>query len=112
MFGGALGIAVGFPLGVYGVGCAGDQTGSLGWTYVGALAGASVAGLAGIAVPHDGSRGTGFNTLNALLIGVITAPMGAIIGFNLSRAYERAPSVAIVPIVTRDTATVALGGRF
>ena len=110
------------PLGVYAVGNAGGQTGSLGWTY----AGAALGGLGGLLMLANGED-------NVTAIGLVLAPqIGAIIAFNSSRRYkprrvsygallridDGCPSLG-VPLVTRAashertvTTIPLLGGTF
>lgn len=66
------------PLGVQAVGAAGDQTGSLGATYLGALIG----GLGGLLMLANGRD-------EITTLGLIFAPpIGAMIGFNATRRYR------------------------
>jgi len=82
-----VGGVIGMSTGVYVVGAGGDQRGSFGATLGGAAAGALV-GLTGLGISEDNAVG------GMLLIGCPIA--GALIGFNLSRGYDR-PAVSIIP---------------
>ncbi len=79
LIGGAyVGAIATIPLGVRTVGHAGDQTGSLGMTYLGSLIG----GLGGLLMLANGRD-------DITAIGLILAPpIGATIGFNMTRRYR------------------------
>ncbi len=73
-----VGAVLTIPLGVQAVGAAGDETGSLGMTYLGSLLG----GLGGALMLASGRD-------NIIALGLIFAPpLGATIGFNASRRYR------------------------
>jgi hypothetical protein len=87
---------LGWGLGVALIGTAGDQTGSVGaairGAYIGGLAGAGVSMLSGALVDTEAALGFG-------LIGLIAgAPIGALIGFNSTRAYDETPSTGLVNV--------------
>lgn len=91
---------LGWGLGVALVGTAGDQTGSVGaairGAYIGGLAGAGVTMLSGALVDTKAAMGFG-------LIGLIAgAPIGALIGFNSTRAYEDTPSTGLVNVSGKE----------
>ncbi len=80
-----IGAAIGTPLVVYLIGSRGNVAGSLGWTFVGTLAGGAVAGLFNEIA--NSSRGTVGGV--AAIAGVFLAPAaGAAAGFNMSRRYD------------------------
>jgi len=79
LIGGAyVGAVATIPIGVRAVGTSGDQTGSLGMTYLGSLLG----GLGGLLMLANGRE-------NITALGLIFAPpLGAVIGFNATRRYR------------------------
>ena len=99
--GAVVGVALVGPLGVYAVGNLGDETGSLGWTYVGALGGAAVAAVLGGPLAYrasswgpvggEASYRERVYGLPAVIVvgGALIA--GPIIGFNYSRKYDAEP---------------------
>lgn len=87
---------LGWGLGVALIGTAGDQTGSVGaairGAYIGALAGTGVTMLSGALIDTEAALGFG-------LIGLVAgAPIGALIGFNSTRAYDETPSTGLVNV--------------
>ena len=135
---GLLGGALIAPLAVYAVGALGDETGSLGWTYLGGLAGLGVGGgvlagtiaLTNYALAFDPIGGWAIAITGLVLAGgaMVTGP---IIGFNYSREYEAGagPDIAgpthddapraeaafrILPMVsvTPEISTFGAAGRF
>ncbi len=104
--GGAVGYAATVPLGVYLAGRAGDETGSLGWTYAGSLV-ASLAGVALLSVRNEWTTG----------VAAATPIVGAMIGFNATRRYEpsrRARTQTWVPTasVAGERSTFGIVGTF
>ncbi|HET7373982.1 MAG TPA: hypothetical protein VFJ20_11370 [Gemmatimonadaceae bacterium] len=101
--GGYAGLTLTAPLGVYLAGTSGNETGSLGATYLGALAGAGIGVLAGL----SGSR------IGELAM-VLGPSAGAMIGFNLTRRYrpEARRSWAPTAVVSSERTIFGIGGRF
>jgi len=94
--GGILGFSGGFPYGVYKFGTDGNYSGSLAATYLSALAGGAI----GFGVPAlaTGLKDEDSRFLSALL-GMAGAPVGALIGFNLTRGpRSRLPQVSLAPM--------------
>ena len=94
--GGVLGFAAAFPLGAYRFGTNDQYSGSIGWTYSAALLGSAV-GFGGWALA------TGLDDEDAwfqsTLMGLAGAPIGALIGFNLTRAPRAGmPQVSVGPM--------------
>jgi hypothetical protein len=88
------------PFGVRAIGRYGDQTGSLGMTYLGSLLG----GLGGLLMLANGRD-------DITTIGMIFAPpIGAMIGFNMTRRYKpRRVPVTGALLQWHDGASVSLG---
>lgn len=87
---------LGWGLGVALIGTAGDQTGSVGaairGAYIGGLTGTGLTMLSGALIDTEAALGFG-------LIGLIAgAPIGALIGFNSTRAYDETPSTGLVNV--------------
>ncbi len=94
--GGLLGFAGGFPMGVYRFGVDENHKGSLLWTYFSTVLGAA-AGFGGTAlITQLDSEDAWFQSS---LMGLAGAPIGALIGFNVTRQKVRGiPEVAMVPL--------------
>lgn len=94
--GGVLGFTGAFPYGIYKFGTDGDYPASLGWTYASALLGGAV-GFGGSALitrlQDEDAR------FQSVLIGMAGAPIGALIGFNLTRGRRNGvPQVSLAPM--------------
>jgi hypothetical protein len=101
LIGGAyVGAIATIPLGVRSVGSSGNQTGSLGMTYLGSLVG-GVGGLLMLANGHDKITALGL---------IFAPPVGAVIGFNMTRRYRprRIPVVGAL-VQWSDGAGASLG---
>ncbi len=95
-----LGAIATIPLGVRAVGAAGDQTGSLGMTYLGSLIG----GVGGLLMLANGRE-------NVTILGMVLAPpLGAMIGFNMTRRYRprRVPVTGALLSVGGGTASLGV----
>ncbi|HET9993514.1 MAG TPA: hypothetical protein VFQ65_33485 [Kofleriaceae bacterium] len=106
ILGGAVGGVLGIGVGVYLVGNYGDQTGSFGATIGGAVLGATAGGLlaAGMA-----SEGRSFDSA-ATIVAVAGPFVGGMIGFNLTRRWDRpAAAPAIGSLVRFDRGTWRAG---
>lgn len=103
VIGGWLGMVMTVPVGVYLVGSAGEQTGSLGATYAGSLLGGLVGvGLAALA--HDAPV--------SIPLVVVAPIVGSVLGFNLSRRYKTAVQITPTVRTSGDQLMAGLGGRF
>src|SRR5262245_21881670 len=101
--GGYIGATLVPPFAVYLVGAAGDQTGSLGATFGGALLGGAAGLISGIAVGQK-------NAPLGLGIAMAGPVIGATVGFNLTRRYrDSGPSLAPGSLVRVDGGHAALG---
>jgi hypothetical protein len=101
--GGYIGAVLAPPMAVYLVGASGDQTGSVGATFGGALLGGAVGLGAGIGI----GRANGQLGFAIVMAGPI---VGAMVGFNLSRHYKASASPPPVgSLLTVDRGRVALG---
>ena len=78
-----IGSALGSSVGVYGVGNSGDETGSFLATLGGSMLGGLVAGGGGYLISHD---------RDSITWGVLGAPIGALIAFNLTRRFNSPPA--------------------
>ena len=97
LVGGAFGLTVAAPVGVYAVGTSGDQTGS----FVATLGGSAIGTVVGIALLSAGEG----NEATAVL--AVSAPVvGAMIGFNATRSWAPVASSA------HGTTSFALVGSF
>ena len=94
--GGVLGFSAGFPYGVYRFGTDEATTGSLAWTYASAVLGGAVAFGGSALVTGFKDEDTRFQSI---LIGMAGAPIGALIGFNLTRGPRSGlPQAALAPM--------------
>jgi hypothetical protein len=101
--GGYIGAVLAPPMAVYLVGASGDQTGSVGATFGGALLGGAVGLAAGIGVGRA-------NTELGVGVAMAGPVVGAMVGFNLSRRYKVSASPpAVGSLITVDRGRVALG---
>ena len=90
-----LGFTGAFPYGVYKFGTEGNYAGSLGWTYASALLGAVGFGGAALITRLQGEDAR----FQSVLIGMAGAPIGALIGFNLTRGPRNGvPQVSLAPM--------------
>lgn len=104
IIGGAIGGVFGIGTGVYLIGNAGDQTGSFGATIGGAFLGATLGGLA--------AAGFGSAKLDtAAGITAVAGPfVGALIGFNVTRRWDRpSQSPALGSLVRFDHGALRAG---
>ena len=101
--GAMVGLVVGAPLGVYLVGTAGDETGSLVMTCAGSLAGT----VAGLTLILADSREIG----TPRIVAAAAMPViGATLGFHVSRRYDSAGAGhAIVPIASSSAGRTVFG---
>lgn len=111
--GGYAGFTLTVPLGVYWASTVGDQAGSLSWTYAGAALGGATGVLTFLAADKSGSDSSAV-WVPAIGVGLAAPIVGAIIGANLSRAYDRrASSTAVVPMISihGERSMVGIAGR-
>jgi len=93
------------PMLVYLIGNAGPQTGSLGRTYLGGLAGALVGGLLmSVAVMSENDA----VAISALAAAAVAPALGAIIGFNSSRRYDQ-PAPVRAALLSVESGRLRLG---
>jgi len=104
IIGGAIGGVVGIGTGVYLIGNAGDQTGSYGATIGGALLGATLGGLVAAGFANA-------NLDTAAGISAVAGPfVGALIGFNATRRWDRpAQAPALGSLVRFDRGALRAG---
>ena len=96
LVGGVFGFAGAFPYGTYRFGTNDQFSGSLGWTYASAAVGSAI-GFGGWALATRlDSEDAWFQ---ATMLGMAGAPIGALIGFNLTRGPRAGvPRVAFAPM--------------
>jgi len=105
IIGGAIGGVIGIGVGVWAIGNAGDQTGSLGAAVGGAFLGAAAGGLLGAAMDS-----VDHHLDNAIGVVVVAGPFaGALIGFNLSRHWDRPSPPAVGSLLRYDRGTLHAG---
>lgn len=95
VIGAYIGGVLAVPLGVYAVGASGDQDGSLGSAILGSVLGSAI-GFGSLLIGEE---------LGVALL-ITGPPIGAMIGFNSTRRWDRAPSTALLSVSGGD---VALG---
>jgi hypothetical protein len=78
IIGGSLGATIGTALGVYTVGCIGDETGSLGATFLGSILGVGL-GWVALLVGEESIL---------TYISIAIPPISACVGFNMTRRYK------------------------
>jgi hypothetical protein len=94
--GGVLGFAGAFPYGVYRFGTDADYSGSLMVTYASALLGSAV-GFGGTALATRLQSEDAW--FQSIMLGMAGAPIGAIIGFNLTRGPRNGmPKISLAPL--------------
>jgi hypothetical protein len=101
--GGYIGAVLAPPLAVYLVGASGDQTGSAGATFGGALLGGAVGLAAGIGVGRE-------NGELGVAVAMAGPVIGAVVGFNLTRRYRAdRPTVTAGSLLRVDDGHLAIG---
>ena len=98
LIGAYIGGVLAVPLGVYAVGASGDQDGSLGSAILGSVLGSAV-GFGSLLIGEE---------LGVALL-ITGPPIGAMIGFNSSRRWDRAPTPKGTALLSLRDGELALG---